>query len=39
MPDYCALTVPDEFVFGFGMDAGGRYRNLPGIYYLNSDEG
>ncbi len=30
--DFVGLTVPDRFVFGFGMDAGGSWRNLPAIY-------
>lgn len=33
-PNFTALTVPDEFVFGMGMDADGLYRNVPGIYYF-----
>ena len=33
--DYCAFTIPDAFVFGFGIDCKGRYRNLPDIYALN----
>lgn len=31
-PDYYALTIPDKFVVGLGMDFAGRYRNAPGIY-------
>lgn len=30
--DFVGLTVPDRFVFGFGMDAGGAWRNLPAIH-------
>ena len=30
--DFVALTVPDRFVFGFGMDIRGCWRNLPAIY-------
>lgn len=30
--DFVALTVPDRFVFGFGMDVRGAWRNLPAIY-------
>jgi hypoxanthine phosphoribosyltransferase len=30
--DFVGLQVPDRFVFGFGMDAGGAWRNLPAIY-------
>ncbi len=32
--DFVALTVPDRFVFGFGMDVRGAWRNLPAIYAL-----
>jgi hypoxanthine phosphoribosyltransferase len=28
--------VPDAYVFGFGMDAFGWWRNLPDIYALKS---
>ncbi len=30
--DFVALTVPDRFVFGYGMDVSGAWRNLPAIY-------
>lgn len=30
--DFCALTVPDRFVFGYGMDIEGVWRNLPAVY-------
>jgi len=29
--DYVGLVVPNKFVIGFGMDAGGYWRNLPEI--------
>ena len=32
--DFVGLTVPDRFVFGFGMDAGGVWRNLPAVYAM-----
>lgn len=32
--DYVGLTVPDRYVFGFGMDVEGLWRNLPAIYAL-----
>ncbi|MBK5915685.1 hypoxanthine-guanine phosphoribosyltransferase [Rhodocyclus purpureus] len=32
--DFVALKVPDRFVFGFGMDAYGHWRNLPAIYAM-----
>ncbi len=31
-PDYCELTVPDEYVFGFGMDYSHHWRNTKQIY-------
>lgn len=30
--DFCGLTLEDRFVFGFGMDYQGYWRNAPGIY-------
>jgi len=35
--DFVALTVPDRFVFGFGMDVHGAWRQLPAIYALKED--
>lgn len=32
--DFVALTVPDRYVFGYGMDVRGAWRNLPAIYAL-----
>ena len=32
--DYVALEAPDEFLVGRGMDAGGAFRQLSGIYSL-----
>ena len=32
--DFCAIDVPDRYVFGFGMDYYEQGRNLPGIYAL-----
>jgi hypoxanthine phosphoribosyltransferase len=32
--DYVGVPVPDRFVFGFGMDVDGAYRNLPAVYAL-----
>ena len=34
---YCGFEVPDKFVVGYGMDCGGKYRNLPYIAALKSD--
>ncbi|MGH8670762.1 MAG: hypoxanthine-guanine phosphoribosyltransferase [Burkholderiales bacterium] len=33
-PDFVGLTVPNRYVFGFGMDVRGAWRNLPAIYAL-----
>jgi len=32
--DYVGLTVPDRYVFGYGMDFHEQGRNLPAIYAL-----
>ncbi|MCW5961253.1 MAG: hypoxanthine phosphoribosyltransferase [Pyrinomonadaceae bacterium] len=29
--DYCGFQIPNRFVVGYGLDAAGRYRNLPFI--------
>lgn len=34
--DYVGLKVPNCYVFGFGMDVEGWWRNLPGIYALKN---
>jgi len=34
--EYVGLKVPDRYVFGCGMDYKGYWRNLPGIYAVNS---
>ena len=36
-PDYFALTIPDRYVFGFGLDYKGSYRNAPGIFALSEN--
>ncbi len=33
-PDYNGLDVEDRFLFGFGMDYQGYFRNLQGIYAI-----
>lgn len=30
--DYIGLSVPDRYVFGYGMDYKGYWRNAPGIF-------
>jgi hypoxanthine phosphoribosyltransferase len=32
--DFVGITVPDRYVFGFGMDVYGWWRNLPAVYAL-----
>ncbi len=34
VPDFAALRCPDRYVFGWGMDFEGYWRNLPDIYVL-----
>jgi hypoxanthine phosphoribosyltransferase len=36
--DFSGVRVPDRFVFGFGMDVSGRWRNLPSIRALAETE-
>ena len=35
--DYVGLTVPDKFVVGYGMDAFGYLRNLPGVWAVSPE--
>ena len=32
--DFCGVTLPDRYVFGYGMDVQGLWRNLPAVYAL-----
>ncbi|MGG7055967.1 hypoxanthine-guanine phosphoribosyltransferase [Nitrosomonas sp. ANs5] len=32
--DFVGITLPDRYIFGFGMDIHGMWRNLPTIYAL-----
>jgi hypoxanthine phosphoribosyltransferase len=32
--DYVGVSVPNRYVFGFGMDIAGNWRNLPSVYAL-----
>ena len=34
--DFFGVTLPDRYVFGFGMDVQGYWRNLPAVYALNT---
>jgi len=36
-PDFAALSVPDRYVFGYGMDCRGHWRHLPDIYALKDE--
>jgi hypoxanthine phosphoribosyltransferase len=33
--DYSGVMLPDRYVFGFGLDVHGYWRNLPAVYALN----
>lgn len=35
--DFVGLAVPDRFVFGFGMDVRGAWRQLPAIYAIKDE--
>lgn len=35
--DIVGLTIPDKFVVGFGMDAYGYWRNLPGLWAITPE--
>ncbi|NTV67711.1 MAG: hypoxanthine phosphoribosyltransferase [Chlorobaculum sp.] len=34
--EYTGFTIPDVFVVGYGLDAAGRYRELPYVATLNA---
>lgn len=34
--DYVGFSIPDEFVVGYGLDHGERYRNLKDVCVLNA---
>ena len=36
--DFVGTTVPDRYVFGFGMDVKGLWRNLPAVYALRPED-
>ena len=36
--DFVGVTVPNRYVFGFGMDAYGLWRNLPAVYALKETQ-
>lgn len=35
--DFVGLSLPDRYVFGFGMDVHGAWRNLPAIYAMKEE--
>lgn len=36
--DFVGITVPDRYVFGYGMDVAGLWRNLPAVYALKAGQ-
>lgn len=35
-PDYAAVSTPDRFLIGYGLDYRGRYRNLDGLWGVDA---
>ncbi|MHB1292856.1 MAG: hypoxanthine-guanine phosphoribosyltransferase [Sulfuricella sp.] len=35
--DFAGVSLPNRYVFGFGMDVRGAWRNLPAIYALKEE--
>ena len=35
--DFVGVTLPNRFVFGYGMDVKGAWRNLPAVYAMKQD--
>ena len=35
--DFVGLSLPDRYVFGYGMDVHGAWRNLPAIYAMKDN--
>jgi hypoxanthine phosphoribosyltransferase len=35
--DFIGITVPNRYVFGFGMDVKGAWRNLPAVYAVKQE--
>lgn len=36
--DFVGVRVPDRYVFGYGMDVHGLWRNLPAVYALKEEK-
>jgi hypoxanthine phosphoribosyltransferase len=36
--DFVGMELPDRFVFGYGMDIEGAWRNLPAIYAVKEQQ-
>ncbi len=36
--EYVGFEIPDEFVVGYGLDYGERYRNLPEVFILRDEK-
>lgn len=36
--DFVGLVLPDRFVFGYGMDIEGLWRNLPAVYAVKNQD-
>lgn len=36
--DFVGIMLPNRYVFGFGMDVRGLWRNLPAVYALAQDQ-
>jgi hypoxanthine phosphoribosyltransferase len=36
--DIVGLSIPNKFVVGFGMDAHGYWRNLPGLWVIKAED-
>ncbi len=37
--EYIGITIPDEFIIGYGLDFDGKYRNLPDVCILAAEGG
>jgi hypoxanthine phosphoribosyltransferase len=35
--DYLGFSIPDKYVIGYGLDAAGKYRNLPFVGVMEGD--